>query len=355
MSSSTHGTHGASGAHDGHAAGDGEVVQAQQAGQIESTFPDPGLPEHHYRQTDIDERAAKRAERQVATLFLLSALGSIGFIVAYFAIPLEGGATTRWALSNMLLGGALTLSIFCIGAAAIHWAKKLMPDEELVEERHPVASTPEEQAGAVAVLREGGEGTGFGRRKMIWGSMAAAFGAMLAPALVLLRDLGPLPGRKPAITAWSKGDYVVRDPEGTRIKAADIPIGGVVHVLPEGVAEQEHALNEKAKSAVLLIRLEPDEYDPLPSRVGWDHEGIVAYSKICTHVGCPVGLYEQNTHHLLCPCHQSTFDVLQHCEVIFGPAARALPQLALAADEDGYLIAQQGFTEPVGPSYWERD
>ncbi|MDP9416977.1 MAG: ubiquinol-cytochrome c reductase iron-sulfur subunit [Actinomycetota bacterium] len=339
----------------GAASGDGHVAPAQEAGQIESRFPDPGLPEHHYRQTDIDERAAKRAERQVASLFLLSLLGSIGFVIAYFALPVGEGATWQWAASNMLLGGTLAISIFCIGAAAIHWAKKLMPDEELVEERHPIGSTPEEQAGAVAVLAEGAEGSGFGRRKMIWGSMVAAMGAMLAPALVLLRDLGPLPGRRPAITAWSKGDYLVRDPENTRIKAADVPIGGVVHVLPEGVAEQEGALNEKAKSAVLVIRLEPDEYDPRPARRGWDHEGIVAYSKICTHVGCPVGLYEQNTHHLLCPCHQSTFDVLQHCAVIFGPAARALPQLALTVDDDGYLIAEQGFTEPVGPSYWERD
>ncbi len=338
-------------------AGDGEVVQAREAGQIESTFPDPGLPEHHYRQTDIDERAAKRAERQVTLLFLLSALGSVGFVVAYIALPLGGdggGATTRWAASNMLLGGTLALSIFCIGAAAIHWAKKLMPDEELVEPRHPIASTAEEQAGAVAVLAEGAEGSGFGRRKMIWGSMVAALGAAVAPAIVLLRDLGPMPGRRFAETPWHKGTHLVRDPEGSRIKASDIAIGGVIHALPEGIGEHGHALNEKAKAALLVIRLEPDEYDPAPGRRGWDHEGIVAYSKICTHVGCPVGLYEQNTNHLLCPCHQSTFDVLQHCKVIFGPADRPLPQLAITVDDEGYLVAQQGFTEPVGPSYWER-
>ncbi len=340
---------------DVHGHGSGEITGREEAGQIESTFPDPGLPPHEYRQTDIDERAAKRAERQVAGLFLLSALASIAFVVAYFALPIaDEGASQRWALSNMLLGGTLAVAIFAIGAAAIHWAKKLMPDEELVEERHPIASTPEEQAGAVGVLREGAEGSGFGRRKMIWGSMVAAMGAVLAPALVLFRDLGPLPGRKFAVTMWEEGTHLVRDPEGTRIRASDIVIGGVMHVLPEGIEEQGHPLDEKAKSAVILIRLEPDEYDPAPDRRDWDHEGIVAYSKICTHVGCPVGLYEQNTHHLLCPCHQSTFDVLQHCKVIFGPADRPLPQLAITVDDDGYLIAQQPFVEPVGPSYWER-
>ena len=84
------------------------------------------------------------------------------------------------------------------------------------------------------------------------------------------------------------------------------------------------------------------------------HQGIVAYSKICTHVGCPVGLYEQGTHHLLCPCHQSTFDVTQDCAAVFGPAKRALPQLKIGVDDEGYLIATQGFMEPVGPSFWER-
>jgi ubiquinol-cytochrome c reductase iron-sulfur subunit len=91
-----------------------------------------------------------------------------------------------------------------------------------------------------------------------------------------------------------------------------------------------------------------------PSRDGWDVDGIYAYSKICTHVGCPVALYEQQTHHLLCPCHQSTFDVTQYCKVIFGPAKRALPQLPITVDDEGYLVAQSDFTEPVGPSYWER-
>jgi ubiquinol-cytochrome c reductase iron-sulfur subunit len=67
-----------------------------------------------------------------------------------------------------------------------------------------------------------------------------------------------------------------------------------------------------------------------------------------------VALYEQQTHHLLCPCHQSTFDVTEHAKVIFGPAKRPLPQLPITVDAEGYLVAQRDFTEPIGPSFWER-
>jgi ubiquinol-cytochrome c reductase iron-sulfur subunit len=100
--------------------------------------------------------------------------------------------------------------------------------------------------------------------------------------------------------------------------------------------------------------MQPEDITPLPERENWGVDGILAYSKICTHVGCPISLWEQQTHHLLCPCHQSTFDLADNGKVIFGPAARALPQLPIAVDEEGYLIATSDFTEPVGPSFWER-
>jgi ubiquinol-cytochrome c reductase iron-sulfur subunit len=101
--------------------------------------------------------------------------------------------------------------------------------------------------------------------------------------------------------------------------------------------------------------MEPDEITPGPGRENWSVDGIVGYSKICTHVGCPISLYERTTHHLLCPCHQSTFDLADSGRVVFGPAARALPQLPLTVDDEGYLVARSDFTEPVGPSFWERD
>ncbi len=148
---------------------------------------------------------------------------------------------------------------------------------------------------------------------------------------------------------------LTRDPNGTPIKASEVTIGSAFHVIPENLLEiEEGMLDEKAKAAVLLMRLNPADLKESADRAGWSYDGIVAYSKICTHVGCPVALYEQQTHHLLCPCHQSQFDVTEHCKVIFGPAARPLPQLPIAVDAEGYLVAQSDFLEPVGPSYWER-
>ncbi|MFM5905603.1 MAG: ubiquinol-cytochrome c reductase iron-sulfur subunit, partial [Micrococcales bacterium] len=124
--------------------------------------------------------------------------------------------------------------------------------------------------------------------------------------------------------------------------------------IPEGLSELEHhKLEEKAKAAVLLVRLDPADIKS-QKELDWGYNGIVAYSKICTHVGCPVALYEQHTHHLLCPCHQSTFDLAKDCEVIFGPASRPLPQLKITVDAEGYLVAEGDFEEPVGPSFWER-
>jgi ubiquinol-cytochrome c reductase iron-sulfur subunit len=149
---------------------------------------------------------------------------------------------------------------------------------------------------------------------------------------------------------------VTRDPDGTPIKASDVTLGSAFHAIPEGLNElSEGKLNEKAKSVVLLMRLDPALLNPSPGREDWAYNGIVAYSKICTHVGCPVALYEQQTHHLLCPCHQSTFDLTQQCKVIFGPASRPLPQLPISVDSEGYLVATSDFHEPVGPSYWERE
>jgi ubiquinol-cytochrome c reductase iron-sulfur subunit len=153
---------------------------------------------------------------------------------------------------------------------------------------------------------------------------------------------------------WAKGVRLTKDPSGVPIKASDVTVGSVFHVIPDGLNDRENLLEEKAKAAVLLMRLNPADLHISPQRKTWSFQGIVAYSKICTHVGCPVALYEQQTHHLLCPCHQSQFDITREAEVIFGPAKRPLPQLPIAVDSEGYLVAQSDFHEPVGPSYWER-
>jgi ubiquinol-cytochrome c reductase iron-sulfur subunit len=172
--------------------------------------------------------------------------------------------------------------------------------------------------------------------------------------LLLLRDLGPLPKDDLSKTSWRTGTRLVTDPGDRPIKASDLEVGAVAQVLPELRPGQERTLEDIGKDAVLLIRLRPEEFQLDAERKSWTHEGIIAFSKICSHMGCAVALYEQQTKHLLCPCHQSTFDVTRAAKVIFGPAARPLPQLAITVDANGYLIAQQPFTESVGPSYWER-
>ena len=174
-------------------------------------------------------------------------------------------------------------------------------------------------------------------------------------ALVIFGDLGPTVGDTLKHTMWKKGTRLAKDPTGIPIKASEVTVGSVFHVIPEGLSElEEHKLEEKAKAAVLLVRVNPDELKEDPAKASWSYDGIVAYSKICTHVGCPVALYEQHTHHLLCPCHQSTFDLADAGNVVFGPAARRMPQLPIGVNEEGFLVAKAPFAEPVGPSFWER-
>jgi ubiquinol-cytochrome c reductase iron-sulfur subunit len=157
------------------------------------------------------------------------------------------------------------------------------------------------------------------------------------------------------MTNWESGTYLVTDPGDRRIKASDLEVGSVAQVMPEFADPKDRHLDDIAKDALLLIRLRPSEFNLEPDRLAMTHEGIIAFSKICSHMGCAVALYEQTTKHLLCPCHQSTFDVTRAAKVIFGPAARPLPQLDITVDDEGYLIARKPFSEPVGPSFWGRE
>ena len=331
-------------------------VSPGTAVEVSDAFVNPGLPPHRPRVTDIDPQKDKQAERRVGALFLVSIVGSIVAVVAYVVFPIETGNIASVRTSTVFLGIGIALGLLGIGIGAIYWAKNLMRSEEIIEMRHPTRGTEETRTKAVEVFTLGNEESGFGRRTLIRNSLIGALVAVPIPAVVLFRDLGPAsdPVEALSTTMWDEGTRLARDPSGTPIKASDVTIGSVFHVIPEGLNDVEHKLEEKAKAAVLLIRLKPEDLNELPEREDWSYDGIVAYSKICTHVGCPVALYEQQTHHLLCPCHQSTFDVTNHCNVIFGPAKRPLPQLPITVDADGYLVARSGFHEPVGPSFWER-
>jgi ubiquinol-cytochrome c reductase iron-sulfur subunit len=342
---------------------DGRPVPLDQ-GHIEGTggipqhFADPGLPPHVHREADLSEKAAKKAERQVALMFIISIVATLLFIVAYFAIPQDYHAYVPYigtaSISNLALGLTLAISLFFIGMGAVHWAKTLMPDEEVVELRHEQRSSDAARQAAVDGVYAGGDAAQLGRRPLIKYTLGGALGLFAVPlVLQMAGGLGPLPGAELSQTMWRKGLRLMRDPEMLPVKASDVTIGSVYHIMPEGIDQQPHVLEQKAKAAVLLMRLDPADLK-VPKARDWGYHGIVAYSKICTHVGCPVGLYEQQTHHLLCPCHQSTFDVTEDCKVIFGPAKRPLPQLKITVDNEGYLIADAAFHEAVGPSFWER-
>jgi ubiquinol-cytochrome c reductase iron-sulfur subunit len=339
----------------------------------------PGLPEHVWRPTDVDPRAEKRAERQVATLFGLSVVCVVLFVVSYFAFDVNGGANVDTfgglGASNVALGVTLSLALLLIGIGLIQWARKLMSDHEIVEMRHPARSSDADREETLRVLALGADESGIARRPLVRNSLLGAVTVLLAPAVVLLKDLGPTnrdvteqqpyPGAGLEHTVWEKGMRVVRDVVGTPIRPGDMEIGDLINGEPELVFatndEGEPVLEgvplqiAKAKGSVVVVRMLPEENNPAPGRANWAVDGILCYSKICTHVGCPISLYEKKTHHLLCPCHQSTFDLADAAKVVFGPAARPLPQLPLMVDDDGYLVAQSDFKEPVGPSFWERN
>ena len=323
---------------------------------VADPIPNPGFEPERHRVADLDPKKEKAQERRVAGLFLLSIVGSVFAIVAYIVFPIIPGDLDTVRANTFFLGLGITLGLLGIGFGAVHWAKSLMHGHDLVEQRHSTRGSEATRAKALEVFAAGNEESGFTRRKLIRNSLIGSLVVFPLPAVVLFRDLAPAEDPVALLkhTLWEEGVRLTRDPSGTPIRASDVTLGSAFHVIPEGLEESSHPLEEKAKAAVLLMRLKPEQMNISEGREDWHYDGIVAYSKICTHVGCPVALYEQHTHHLLCPCHQSQFDITEEAKVIFGPAKRPLPQLPISIDDDGYLVARSDFTEPVGPSFWER-
>lgn len=271
--------------------------------------------------------------RFIAPAFTVSFLCAIGLCVTYAL----GG-------QPQVEGGLLFGAFGAFGVALVLWAKHLFPQDEVEQIRHQIESTPEEQAKLDEVLNTGI--SDVTRRKFLTRLGGTAVGAMGLAALFPIKSLGPNPGNALFHTQWAKGIRLTTE-DGTPIRPSDLDVGGVVTVWPEG-------LERKEESSTLLIKVPVEQFKARKGREDWIVEGNVAYSKVCTHVGCPVGLYRETTHELLCPCHQSTFDVLDGARAVFGPAARSLPQLPLAVDSEGYLIAQSDYREPVGPGFWNR-
>jgi ubiquinol-cytochrome c reductase iron-sulfur subunit len=278
----------------------------------------------------IDPGVERRTERIVLLLFAAATFAGVALLVVYL---LGGQTQVEGVLLAVCLGG--------LGAGIVLWGQRLMPARIHIEPRGRVASRPEDVADLPEVLAEE---TGFSRRRLLIGALGAAFGGLAAALAIPVFSLGPAPGRSLHETSWRQGARLAT-PDGP-VRAEEIPVGGVVTVFPEGEEELD------PNAATLLIRVEEGALLLGPGALPTP-AGFIAYSKICTHAGCPVGLYRAAQHTLICPCHQSEFAVLEGAIPISGPAARPLPQLPIRLEADGTFVALGDFEEPVGPSFWD--
>ena len=260
-----------------------------------------------------------------------SMLASIGLTVVY---ALGGDPQIEGALLGVSLGG--------IAIGLVLFGHHLLPGDQFVEPRDVIPHATAERPGVEAAFEAGAEP--IERRRAIAIAFVASLGLLGIAALFPIRSLGTRPGRTLFRTQWRRGRRAVTD-SGRPLQVSDLDLNSVVTVFPEG---RENA----ADSQTLLIRLPDDVTPPGPS--DWSVSGVVAFSKICTHAGCPVGLYQAETQELFCPCHQSTFSVPEGAEPTFGPATRPLPQLPIGVDEAGFIVSLSDYTEPVGPGFWNR-
>jgi ubiquinol-cytochrome c reductase iron-sulfur subunit len=272
-----------------------------------------------------------KSTRSVTISFLVSTASSLALAGVYIA----GGQPQ---LEGLLLG-------FALGGAAMGFvllAKNFLPQGPFVEERSVKPGEPQEQRRAEAAFESSaGE---IDRRGFFAKLIATALGALGLAAIFPVRSLGTRPGRELFETPWTTGLRLVTE-DGLPVRADEMPVNGFLTVFPE-------ENTDAADAQTVLIRL--PEGDEPPGDADVSVEGCVAFSKVCTHAGCPVGLYQAETRELFCPCHQSVFDVLQGAEPTAGPATRPLPQLPIGVDDEGYLIALGDFPEPIGPGFWNR-
>jgi ubiquinol-cytochrome c reductase iron-sulfur subunit len=327
-----------------------------------------------------DTKAEKRAERVVALWFAIAALSGLAFLVAFLWWPWKyeapnTGSYFLYSLYTPVIGFTLGLSVLGLGVGALLYTKKFIPEELAVQQRHDGGSAEVDKATVIAELADAGERSTIGRRSLIkrtagLGAGVFGLGVLAVPLGGLVKNPWADSDSKNSLwhTAWKseEGEKVyLRRHTGNfhdiaLVRPEDLEAGGFETVFPFRESERDdeealiHAL-KRSDTPVMLIRLRPGQ--SVIKREGqedFNYGDFYAYSKICTHLGCPTSLYEQKTGLLLCPCHQSQFDVFHYGKPRFGPATRALPQLPITVDEDGYLIARGDFIEAVGPAFWER-
>lgn len=324
-------------------------------------------------------RAEKRAERLVAAWFGLAAVFGLLFLLIYlfwpfvYRAPNEPGYLS-YLLYTPLIGASFGLSVLCLGIGVITYVKKFFPDEVSVQQRHDGPSEEVARRTLVAQLVAAGKDTDIARRPLIKRAGVAAaglFGLGLGVAALAPLVRNPWKGGPDAAlwhTDWRpvNGEtvYLRRDTgnadEISLVRPEDNDAGSMETVFPfresdRGNAEKLAAALHSADAPVMLIRFRPGQ--PVIKRQGQENFNwgdFFAYSKICTHLGCPTSLYEAQTQRILCPCHQSQFLATEYARAIFGPATRALPQLPITVNDQGYFVAKGDFIEPIGPAFWER-
>jgi ubiquinol-cytochrome c reductase iron-sulfur subunit len=286
--------------------------------------------------------AAKNPDTVSMVIAILFVLGTL-FVAAF-------GAAYWVNAKQWILGATLGAGLFLLGIGLVSWGKYLMPRGPFVEERHTLANDQADRdAFAASIVERGGDVVK--RRKVLAGLLGGGLGIFTIVAMFpLLRSLGPLPKGTLFHTDWKKGTFAV-DSTGRRVSVGELAIGSILTVYPEGLENTDRG---QAVDQTVLIRLSNENFTTQKGRETWGPKGYVAYSKVCTHLGCPVGLYEQQLQLLVCPCHQSMFNVTNGAIPQFGPAPRPLPQLPLYIDADGYIRSQEGYNQPVGPGFWER-
>jgi quinol---cytochrome c reductase iron-sulfur subunit len=285
--------------------------------------------------------AEQRAAHRIAAAFGVTTVAALGLMVVY----IRGG-------QNQLEGSLIAVALAGMGYAFVVAARRLLPQGPFTEAREPLESSADDSAAfaddfAAVYNRDAETNDELGRRKLIVRMFFIASGAVGLAALFPIASLGPRPGKSLFHTMWRRGSRVV-DEQGNPVSIPDLEVGAVLTVFPEGSVGA-------ADSQTLLIRLSDQAVTTRKGRETWAPHGYVAFSKVCTHAGCPVGLYQQSTQRLLCPCHQSTFAVASGATPVFGPATRSLPQLPLMVDDKGYLLAQSDYDTPIGPGFWNRN
>jgi ubiquinol-cytochrome c reductase iron-sulfur subunit len=335
-------------------------------------------------------RAEKRAERLVALWFGIAAVAGLAFVVALIWWPWEyqtpdSGKAFMYSLYTPILGVTLGIAVLGLAIGALLYTKKFIPAEIAVQQRGDGGSKEVDKATIIAQLADAGSRTTIARRSLIKrtaGLSAGVLGLGVAalPLASFIKDPWKDTNNENSLwhTGWQQqfpGEVVymrrntgkLEDEDGkllpiSLVKVEDLDAGGMETVFPyrkseEGDVEKLAAALVRSDNPVMLIRLRPADAARVVKRenqTDFNFGDYYAYTKVCSHVGCPTSLYEQRTNRILCPCHQSQFDALHYAKPIFGPATRPLAQLPITVDAEGYLIARHDFIEAVGPAFWER-